>query len=197
MTPEIEAKFLNVTHDDIRNKLQRLGGKCEIPMRTMKRVVLDFPDKSLQKKQAWLRVRDEGNKITVTYKVAIEGDAHGTHEIETITSSYEDTIRQFEALGMQRLSSQETRRETWKLADSEVVLDEWPWLEPFIEIEGPSHESIQKIAKQLGLDWSEAIFGTVLSIYQKVYPAIGDIYKISDLEEVTFSTPRPAWFTKD
>lgn len=197
MTPEIEAKFLNVSHDDIRKKLRDLGGVCEIPMRLMKRVVLDFPDKRLQAKQAWLRVRDEGNKITVTYKVAVEGDPHGTHEIETITSSYEDAIRQFEALGLERLSAQETRRETWKIADSEVVLDEWPWLEPFIEIEGPSHESIQMIAKQLDLDWSEAIFGTVLSIYQKIYPDIGDVNKISDIKTVSFDTPRPAWFTKD
>ena len=54
----------------------------------------------------------------------------------------------------------------------EVVLDEWPWLEPMIEIEGPSEESVKTAAALLGCEWDDAIFGTVVTAYRTQYPAL-------------------------
>jgi inorganic triphosphatase YgiF len=60
MQQEIEVKFLNVSHKNVREKLAKLGAKCTVPMRLMRRVVVDYPDKRLQKSgDSWMRIRDE------------------------------------------------------------------------------------------------------------------------------------------
>jgi adenylate cyclase class IV len=66
MDTEIEVKFVNVSHDEIRNKLSRLGAERIYPMRLMRRVIIETP--KLVAKNAYIRIRDEGNRTTVTYK---------------------------------------------------------------------------------------------------------------------------------
>lgn len=197
METEIEVKFLNVEFNVIRQKLNKLGAKLEQPMRTMRRVVLDYPDRRMQTSgNAWVRVRDEGDKVTLTYKTSIENEFGGAQEIETTVGSYEKTIEIFKSLGFVVHADQETRRETWQLGDVEVVLDEWPWLEPFIEIEGPTKQAVQDVANKLGFDWDDAVFGSVTTAYRKQYPAITKDEHISMIPEIKFNLPLPDWFTK-
>ena len=66
MNTEIEAKFVNVSIDDVRSNLTKLGAVLEQPMRLMKRVTIDSD--FMRSNNAFLRIRDEGNKITITYK---------------------------------------------------------------------------------------------------------------------------------
>lgn len=114
MTPEIEVKFLQVDFDVIREKLKEAGGICQQPMRMMKRVVLDFPDRAMQVNDgAWVRVRDEGDKITLTYKQTVEHEFGGANEIEVVVDSYQDTIAIFQKLGLIIHTDQQTMRETW------------------------------------------------------------------------------------
>jgi len=197
MTQEIEAKFLQVDFDLIREKLKAIGGVCRQHMRMMKRVVLDFPDRDLQANHgAWVRVRDEGNKITLTYKQTVEHQFGGANEIEVTVSSYEDTIAIFQKLGLVIHTDQETKRETWQIGTVEIVLDEWPWLDPYIEIEGPTKDSVQEVAQKLGLDWNDAIFGSITVAYRHQYPKISKEESISQIPQIKFSLPVPDWFTK-
>ena len=64
MKTEIEAKFLNISPDKLREKLRALGAKLLHAERAMRRKVFDFPNNRLGKEGAWVRVRDEGDKIT-------------------------------------------------------------------------------------------------------------------------------------
>ncbi|RTK94958.1 CYTH domain-containing protein [Candidatus Saccharibacteria bacterium] len=82
MSTEIEAKFLRIDHHALREQLKAIGAVCEQPMRTMHRVILDFPDGGLKKQHAWARVRDEGDKVTVTYKRDVDKSFGSVHEIE-------------------------------------------------------------------------------------------------------------------
>lgn len=198
MQQEIEVKFLNVDFDDIRARLKKLGAVCEQPMRLMHRVVIDYPDRTLQAtKDSWLRVRDEGDKITLTFKKTTEHEFGGAQEIEVEVSDYQKTIDIFLAMGLIVHTDQETKRETWKLGDVEVVLDEWPWIPPFIEIEGKSEVSVQKTAEQLGLDWNNAVFGSAVVVYQVHYPNGTDVgINISREPNIKFDLPVPAWLGK-
>lgn len=198
MQQEIEVKFLNVDFDDIRAKLKKLGAVCEQPMRLMRRVVIDYPDRKLQATgDSWVRVRDEGDKITLTFKKTTEHEFGGAHEIEVTVSDYQKTIDIFLAMGLVVHTDQETRRETWKLGDVEVVLDEWPWIKPFIEIEGGSESDVQQVAAQLGLDWNNAVFGSAVVAYQIAYPEAPDVgVKISKEPKIKFDLPVPAWLEK-
>lgn len=197
MQTEIEAKFLNVSHDEIRERLKALGARLEQPMRLMRRVVIDYPDRRMQSQtDSWVRVRDEGNKVTLTFKSTTENQFGGASEIEVEVSDYDKTIAIFLAMGMVIHTDQETRRETWRYKDAEVVLDEWPWLDPFIEIEAPAEHMVIESARELGLDWQDAVFGSVTTAYRKRYPDISKDEHISAIPEIKFNAERPEWFVK-
>lgn len=189
MKTEIEAKFLNVDFDEIRAKLKQRGAVCEQPMRLMRRVIIEPPE--LAKKDAFLRVRDEGDKVTLTYKQFDDHTSlHGTKEIEVQVSDFDTTIALLQQVGLDYRSFQESRRETWKLGKVEVVLDEWPWLNPYIEIEGHSEEAVKEVAQQLSLDWSSAVFGQVTSAYKKQYPQM-DEGNLVTIKKIAFGGPIP------
>lgn len=65
----------------------------------------------------------------------------------------------FLGLGIPEKSYQESYREVWKLDDGEIMLDEWPGLRPFIEIEGPDESSVRSIVQKLGFDFEKGMFG--------------------------------------
>lgn len=189
MNTEIEAKFLDVDFDEIRKKLAELGAICVQPMRLMRRVIIEPPE--LAAKDALLRVRDEGNKVTLTYKqFDDQTSVTGTQEIEVEVSDFDTTIALLKATGLPYDSFQESRRETWRLHEVEVVLDEWPWLNPYIEIEGKSEQSVKKAASQLDLKWSDAVFGKVTTAYLKQYPTM-DLSRFGTIEHVAFGDPMP------
>jgi adenylate cyclase class 2 len=197
MQTEIEVKFLNVDHSGIRALLKEKGAVLVQPERLMKRVVIDYPDRRMQKAgNTWLRIRDEGNKITMTLKTSEENVFGGATEIETTVGDYQKTIDIFIGMGLEVCTDQETRRETWELNGAEVVLDEWPWLNTFIEIEAETEEIVKETAKLLGFDWDDAIFGSVTTAYRVQYPLITKDEHISTIPEIKFGHPRPEWFTK-
>ena len=65
MQTEIEAKFLDIDPEALREKLQSIGATLVHSERLMKRKVFDLPDQTFQQSGAWVRVRDEGDKITL------------------------------------------------------------------------------------------------------------------------------------
>jgi adenylate cyclase class 2 len=138
-------------------------------------------------------VRNEGDKVAVTFKKHVSMELGGAQEIEFTVSSFDKAHEFFKAIGMNIESDQETRRETWNCQGCEVVLDEWPWLKPYIEIEGPSEESIKSVAAQLGFDWNEAVFGSVMQAYREEYKGIGENETIGELAAVRFADPVPQW----
>ncbi len=193
MQPEIEVKFLNLNHDEIRLKLGALGAICEKPMRLMRRAMLDHLDNRLHKDKPAknLRVRDEGDKVTVTFKSGSDGGQNYSGEAETIVQDFNKMIEIFKLAGLHVYSFQESKRETWVYKNSEVVLDEWPWLNSFIEIEGPDEATIQEIAKDLSFDWQEAKRGSVDTAYCDQYLGMTRNESIADLPEVKFDMPIP------
>lgn len=192
MQREIEAKFLSVNHDDVRAKLKSLKATLSQPMRLMRRVVFDYPDQRLQKAD-WgrIRVRDEGDRVTLSYKSG--SDQEYSKEVEVIVDSYDKTRQLLEAIGLKAFSFQESKRESWRYEDIEIVLDEWPWLEPYIEIEGPSEPAIKDCSAKLGFKWSAAKFGNVDTAYRAQYLHMGPNETIGSLTELRFSTQQPAW----
>ena len=66
MQTEIEAKFPNVDFEKIRAQLKQLGASLEQPMRHMRRAIIETP--SMRENNSFVRVRDEGDKVTLTYK---------------------------------------------------------------------------------------------------------------------------------
>lgn len=193
MNTEIEVKFLHINHDEIRTRLKNAGFECVTPMRLMRRAIIDYPNRRLQvgMPNSYIRVRDEGDKVTLTYKQFASLSIDGAKELEVVTSSFEDTIKIFTAIGFEVVSLQESKRETWRNDSCEVVLDEWPWLDPYIEIEAATETEVRETSQQLGLDWSEAKFGDVMVAYRDQYPYLDKTQTVGKVAEVLFDAPLP------
>lgn len=189
MTTEVEAKFANQDHEVIRAKLRKLQAVCEQPMRLMRRVTFETPE--LVKKDAFLRVRDEGHRVTMTYKQFDTLSIDGAKEIEITVSDFEQTVQLLTAIGLPYKSFQESKRETWRLGEAEIVLDEWPWLKPYIEIEAGSEAVVRQIAESLDLQWENALFGDVMAAYRAEYSHLTSKDTVANVSRVTFNTPLP------
>ncbi len=182
MNVEYEIKFLNIKKDNIRKKLKKIGGKLIYPDHLQKRVTFNLP-KGYHEKRTWLRIRDEGNKITMTLKsITTEKEIEGQKELEIEIGDFQEAVKILSTIGCQKKAYQETKREIWDLDGVEICIDEWPFLNPFIEIEGNSKEEVKKVVKKMGFNYSQGIFGAVGSLYR-------DKYKVS-LDLINNHTPR-------
>jgi len=163
-------------------------------MRLMRRALIRTPEMTQPERDAFIRVRDEGNKITLTYKqFGTVNSLSSAKEIEVVVSDFDDTLAIFAQAGLTPGSFQESRRETWRLNDVEVVLDEWPWVDPYIEIEGKSEQTVKDAAALLGFSWTDAVFGSATQVYKAQYPK-SNAEGIIDIPEVKFDAPIPDLF---
>lgn len=170
MQIEYEATFANIDKDNIRSRLLRAGAICEREEFLQKRITFDVPQ-TCPLDNAWVRVRDEGNRATLTLKdMPPEGGAiEEQKESEVVVSDFNETIEIMRNIGLTEKAFQESYREIWLLDAVEIMIDEWPWLEPFVEIEGMSESVVKSVAQKLDFDWEKAIFGAVCIQYHGKY----------------------------
>ena len=78
------------------------------------------------------------------------------------------------------------------LDEVEIMIDEWPFLEPFVEVEGKSEEEVKKVSEKIGFDYSKALFSNTALLYQRKYNIPNDKINVEPL--VVFDMKNP--FTK-
>ena len=169
MNTEIEAKFLDIDLGEMRKRLLDVGAVLAYPERLMKRKNFDHTDGRLQNIGGWVRVRHEGDKVTLTYKQLNDRTITGTKEVELVVDDFDTTKLFLESIGLIQTSYHETKREKWTIDDVEVTLDTWPWIPSFVEIEGSNEEDLRSIAAKLGLDWGKVLHGSVEVAYEAIY----------------------------
>jgi adenylate cyclase class 2 len=190
METEIEAKWLNIDIDAFRKLLERVGAELVQAERGMVRKVYDYPDKRLEKIGGWVRVRDEGDKVTMSYKQLNDRTLHGTKEVNVTVNDFDAACSFIESIGLEANSYQETKRESWRLGDTEIELDTWPWIPSFVEIEAKTEDALRETASKLGLDYAAALHGSVETAYQAVYDLSES--EIDSWKEIRFSDV-PDW----
>ncbi|MDO4508003.1 MAG: class IV adenylate cyclase [Candidatus Saccharibacteria bacterium] len=194
MQPEIEAAFLDINKDALREKIKEQGGELILPETLMRRVVFDTNTPN-----SFARVRDEGDKITMTYKRVDDLSLSGSKEICFNVDDYDKAIQFVEALGYEGKAYQETLRENWELDGVEISIDTWPWIPTFVELEGPTEEAVKNVAEKLGFDMKDAHYGSVDETYKlyydiendyiNYYPEIKFVPVPEDLEQKRYKTP--------
>lgn len=195
MKNEIEVKFLDVDIEAMRRKLHDVGAHLEQPMRLMKRVNMEEPYHTAE--HSFLRIRDEGDKTTLTFKRRTNqagSEIDGVKEIEIEVSDFNTAVELFTEAGWPPRTFQESKRETWKLDEAEVVIDVWPWIEPHIEIEAESESVVKAVAEKLGFDWEDRIIGHIDAVYILKFEFLDGIRGVIDLPEVKFGAPVPIQF---
>lgn len=190
METELEAKFLNINPASLRLKLEQNGAALVHGECLMRRKIFDYSDLRLEKEGGWVRVRDEGDKITLSFKQVADRSVSGTKEVSVVVDNFNTACGFLEAIGLKSKSQQETKREKWGLNGVEITIDIWPWIPPLIEIEGTSEEQIKQISSRLDLDWSKALHGSIENAYQAYYNVTEK--EIDDMAEIAF-VDVPVW----
>lgn len=186
---EFEATFTDINKDDIRLRLKKAGAKLIRKEFLQKRVVFNLP-KGHEIKGGWLRVRDEGNKITMSLKIVDGNKIENQKEIQLKVDSFERAVNLLETIGCERKAFQESKRELWELDGTEITIDEWPFLELFVEIEGKSEEIIKSVSEKLGFDYKKAKFCAVDVLYSEKY-GISEDRIDNQTPEILFNDKNP------
>lgn len=164
---EIEAKFLDVDPVEIQKKLAAIGAE-KVGEYFYRRRVFDYPDWRLDKAHSWLRIRDEGDRVTLGFKQRIGADRHdgstsdtGMEELEVVVSDFDTTAALLFRLGFIEKHYAENRRIRWKKGAVEFDIDTWPELPTYLEIEAPIWEQVDAAIRELGFDPADKkIFST-------------------------------------
>jgi len=157
MPVEIEAKMKLDDAEALVKRLQETGAtRAGQVIETNS--FYDTEDRILLAADKTLRIRSAQNvdsgeiRVTLTYKgPAQPGRFKSRDEIETTLSDADTLDRLFDRLGFVRIFRFQKHRQSWKLADCKVEIDRIPHLGTFVEIEGPSEESITRVRQMLHL----------------------------------------------
>lgn len=168
MNIEYEATFWPITKDEVRVKLKAAGASLVKPEFMQKRKVFHLPS-GHEINGAWLRVRDEADKITMSLKIVDGENIENQKEVCLTIDDFENGVNFLKSIGAREKAYQETLREIWQLDGVEISLDEWPFLEPLVEVEGKSETKVKAVSDKLGFNWNEALFCSTDTIYSKKY----------------------------
>lgn len=164
---EIEVKFLNINPESIEKKLKEIGAE-KVGEYFYRRRVFDYPDWRLDKNHSWLRLRDEGEQITLSLKKRLGVDEDnkknndaGMEEIEIKVNNFDETANLILSLGFVEKHYAENKRTRWLKDGVEFDIDIYPELETFLEIEAPTWEKIDEAIGWLDLNQEDKkIFST-------------------------------------
>ena len=187
MNIEFEIAFPNTNHETIIEKIKTLWGNCKKKKTFMRRVIFFHPTDPC----GYLRIRDEWGKITTTYKYIPDWELsiESIKELECTVSDFETMKNIYIAMWLREKAYQETRREVWEISwEIEIMLDEWPWLNPFIEIEWKTEEKVRKYVGLLWLKYWDGIFWTVDQLYLRELSIPVDIIN-NHTPKLTFDNP--------
>ena len=168
MNIEYEATYINVNKDEVRKKLKDSGASLIKPEFIQKRIPFELPLEK-RSKGKWLRVRDEGDKITLSLKEVNGDKIEDQKEICLKIDNFDEAVELLKLIGCEPKSYQENRRELWKLDNVEITIDEWPFLEPHVEVEGSSEEEVKKVSEKINFDYSQALFCSITTLYKLKY----------------------------
>ena len=145
MPKEYEYRFNSYNKNEVISKLKDLGAKY---YGTFKFRVMVFTDSINSEK--YIRVRDEGHRITMTIKNNLTDKF--PIENEVIISDFEEGINILLALGCKKRYYYEKYREIWNLNNSEIIFDMNPGIPELMEVESLQKKELDILCKKLNLN---------------------------------------------
>lgn len=171
---EVEVKLLEISPSWVEEKLTSLGAKKKFSG-IVKVKYFDKENEEIRNKGDLLRVRQfEDKRTEVCYKTnKHEEDGYKVCDEYNLTGeSFEEAVKLFENLGYKVTCSYEKKRTIFNYKSLEIVIDEYPQIPPFIEIEGTDTEAIEKLIKELGLEKNERSSHAIGGLIKEKYPDI-------------------------
>jgi len=157
MAVEIEAKLKVDSLEAVAEKLDSLGAEF-VGEKIQRDYYFEDADGTMAENDKCLRVRKEGQKVILAYKGPRQDRQFKVRpEFEIETSDEKLAVEFLKALGYKETLAFEKRRKVYNFGECEVALDELVLLGSFVEIEGPSEETVAKVQSELGLSDLEHI----------------------------------------
>ena len=120
----------------------------------------------------WIRLRRTGDKTTITIKRVVNGKGEyaldAVNELEIDVPSIEDGKQLLSDLGYFFARHQTKMRIAYDYKNTEIVIDKWPKLAPYIEIEGPTKEDIDDAVLMLGYEPKDTIIINTDDVYKQI-----------------------------
>lgn len=185
MKAEIEVKIF-FEKKELESRLINLGATLATPRRLMRRQMFAVPSplRKPNMEQSG-RVRDEGDKITMTLKESsIPRTMSSVQELEIIVSNFDDAVKILLLSGYEPTTYQENYRTSWKLDDCSIEIDEWPGLPSYAEIEAPSTIKLKETATKLGINEETFMCCSVFDLYEQKLSL--NAKKLRQAEKLTF-----------
>jgi adenylate cyclase class 2 len=131
-------------------------------------------EKNIRFDTAWEGLRLQGKLLRLRHDVLsrltfkgespkdIDSEARVREELEVTVDDFETMSQILERVGFKQTQIYEKYRETFRLDEVEVVIDEMPFGD-FVELEG-NDSDLKKAAGKLGLDWKQRILANYLAL---------------------------------
>ncbi|MBK8270734.1 MAG: class IV adenylate cyclase [Planctomycetes bacterium] len=173
MPTELESKLRVDSHEPVREKLRAAAAAYVGRVKETNRI-LDTDDGRLLNSGCGLRIRrveildGNGPKATVTFKgPRVVGKFKQREEWETQLDDADAMTAILAALGFKDRILFEKRRETWRLGECTIELDDVAQLGLFVEVEGPSESAIDAVLALIGLDGDSPIHESYIALLMK------------------------------
>jgi adenylate cyclase class IV len=145
MPKEYEYRFNSYDKKTIITKLKELGAKY---FGTFKFRVMVFVDSINSEK--YIRVRDEGHRITMTVKNNLTDKFPEENEI--IINDFDEGVKILLAVGCKKKYYYEKYREIWNVKNSEIIFDMNPGIPELMEVESLKKKELDDLCKKLELN---------------------------------------------
>jgi adenylate cyclase class 2 len=183
---EVEVKFLVADLGVMRPRVIEAGGVLHHPRVYERNIRYDNAWQGLARQDKLLRLRQDSRNV-ITYKGPAQNvdvaQVKIREELEITVDDFDGAAAILQKLGFEPVQVYEKYRETFRLGQVEVVLDEMPYGN-FLELEGEEGE-IVAAAHLLGLEWNQRILANYLYLLSLVNNHYG--LAITDLTFANFT----------
>jgi len=100
----------------------------------------------LDKQGTYIRVRDEGHRITMTYKYK-DPNAKFENESEITIDNFDTAVEMLLGIGCKKKYYYEKIRDIWTLKNTEIVFDSNPGIDDRMEIESKTKKELNDMVK--------------------------------------------------
>jgi len=172
MEIEFEGRILDINKEEFITKIKSIGGTLKAPLTLYRRSVFNLCDI----KRGYVRVRDEGDKTTMTAKIYKDPKFPQEYELQ-IKDSFENGQAFLEALNLTKKAYHETMREKWSIPKSnnstkelcEIAIDYIPGLPLYAELECKTKADLHKTAKLLDIPLKSLMYGGYGKVFVHYY----------------------------
>jgi len=168
MSYEYECKIINIPLNTLRSKIIEKDGKKIHSSLLFRRYLFFLPGK---RQNGFIRLRNEGdNKVTLTCKIFTTNSKYPRENEIDLSCKFEEAHQFLLDCGLKQKSYIETKREKWSHPlVKEIVIDNWPGLDPYMEIDCENENNLKKVLNIFKFDKKNIYYEGVDKLYLQKY----------------------------